>query len=408
MRFAVVNVLLFAARSASASELSTYDAPEGCPDRVAFVAAVEERGGSVAALDAHRVEVVVRASEDGYVGALTLHDGVDASEPCVVRDASCANVVEALALATTVALRAGPSEPAAPTPSPKAPAAPRVDAQQGPEPGTVTSVDWVKVWAGIGSPIGVAPRFDLTWDSTDMVTGPDGRAPLLRIFRARFGFVGPITTSSPRSTATTYGLNVGIGRRRRLFSTGPVTAAIAAELAALVVLTRGPLDGFCSAPTCPPRADTNAGDTWSLAPSLGSALEIDVLLGRRFSLSARGGADLVGPMRVRDLAGDDLFTSGGLHLFAQLVSRRPSDDLTKRRAFPDHGGLVLPSPSPWHLDRSERLRGRPRLARPRHRRPRARSRSCSGRTTRRSGVCSVVSVSPPSSSTTRPRQRSRR
>src|SRR5688572_21629525 len=86
----------------------SYQAPEGCPTQAAFTAAVESRGASLTAGwngAPRQPSVQIRRDADGFSGTFQLGEGQAASGLRRVHGATCAEVSEALAVVTAIALQ---------------------------------------------------------------------------------------------------------------------------------------------------------------------------------------------------------------------------------------------------------------------------------------------------------------
>lgn len=92
---------------AAAPDALDYQAPAGCPDAASFAAAVEGRGASLAGPGGAGARLLVRIEpgEGGFTGSLVLRSGAEASEPRRVSGGSCAEVSDALAVVTAIALQ---------------------------------------------------------------------------------------------------------------------------------------------------------------------------------------------------------------------------------------------------------------------------------------------------------------
>jgi hypothetical protein len=225
-----------------------YEAPDGCPTQPEFVAAVATRGAAFAgsATDgAHRVMVVaIRAEDGGFAGALQVRDDQTATNKREVHGPTCAEVVDALAVVTAIALRpadtaatqatpAGPA-PVQPLPSavPKAapPAAAREERLRGSTmvyhhehenvdvgPGTI-SFDLARTltfYGGVTSgsaPSMLMPRFDVSMDGANFVTTPNGSQRILGlVFRYRASFLGPATYRATDTSTRLIGFTAAVG-----------------------------------------------------------------------------------------------------------------------------------------------------------------------------------------------------
>ena len=111
---ALVTLVTLATAPSRAASLS-FEAAAGCPSRDDFVSSVARRGGSLEAGDAaerRTFEVVIHREGDAYVGTLTADsDALAQGEERKLRGSTCADVVEALAIALAVELQAEHSAP---------------------------------------------------------------------------------------------------------------------------------------------------------------------------------------------------------------------------------------------------------------------------------------------------------
>lgn len=157
----------------------TYDAPAGCPDRAAFVTAIEQRTGAIQTDDAAplSVEVSIEAKSDGKAtGKLRIAD----EAPRVASADSCREVVDALAVIAALAIEAAPPaspvEEPAPPPTPATPPVARdttpfeVSTREEPDPakriGLVgMGVAHVSTVPTVGSVVGFGGVFELWSDA---------------------------------------------------------------------------------------------------------------------------------------------------------------------------------------------------------------------------------------------------
>lgn len=147
--FSLVSVAAFAEESAPASSETEsarvallhliYEAPSGCPDRDAFIALVSshtERAGwvqdPVAGEAALAVQVV--ASAGGYVGELAIQRPWQPPSRRSFEEATCAEVVAALALVTALTVDPSAHEPAAPGSAPPSTPAGEIPVKPSPRP----------------------------------------------------------------------------------------------------------------------------------------------------------------------------------------------------------------------------------------------------------------------------------
>ena len=204
----VVALLCTSSRvQAQGSARIRYRAPSDCPSEDAFIAAVAERGGHLETPPSaeRRFDITIRKAEVGFTGSLGVRAEGELSDPREVQGGSCAEVVDALAVVTAIALSAQPEAPA-PEPAHDEPrvvtAAQATPAPIEPKraplrgagdvwnksievgPGTVHLDRSVAVTAYVGpewgpAPGHVLPRLDLNATRTNFVTVPDGRSYLL-------------------------------------------------------------------------------------------------------------------------------------------------------------------------------------------------------------------------------------
>jgi hypothetical protein len=237
--FGIPSALLWllGSRLASAAPPPSLDyrAPAGCPDSASFVAAVESRGASFAAGPASRLLVEIASGEGGFVGSVQVQSEGEASGPRRVHATSCAEVSDALAVVTAIALQreAEPTAPAAvaaPAPvaavaAPVAASAPvaapvqLVMSQQTLDvPAGKLKLDYIStssLLAGVqlGAVRGlVLPRFDFSLSRINLITTPDARAIVLgNEFRVRWTLLGPTTRHAADFDTRLWGLKAGIG-----------------------------------------------------------------------------------------------------------------------------------------------------------------------------------------------------
>ena len=104
--------------NARAAERLHYRAPAGCPTQAEFVVSVAERGGRFESrapeAEQSSFDVAVEQREDGFHAELTTRSGGRSSKPREVQAPTCAQVVDALAAVTAIAL----NPPAVPEPEP--------------------------------------------------------------------------------------------------------------------------------------------------------------------------------------------------------------------------------------------------------------------------------------------------
>jgi hypothetical protein len=220
--------LIFIALSSSALAQAAvglaYEAPEGCPAERDFVAAVAARGAAFdggATNGPHRVMVVaIRKQGDGFAGVFQLRDGETATDKREVQAPSCAEVVDAMAVVTAIALRPEIAASASPPPAEVRPPA----LERPPEdqrlygntfkyhhahesvavPAGPLTFDLVRTVTLFGGAMiaeassTVMPRFDLDLAIANFLTTPDGAQRIMGpILRSRFIFFGPGSNQSP-------------------------------------------------------------------------------------------------------------------------------------------------------------------------------------------------------------------
>jgi hypothetical protein len=225
-----------------------YEAPDGCPSQRDFVDAVAARDAdfeTAGPTGVRRVMVVaIRKQGGGFAGVFQVRDGEAATNKREVQGGSCAEVVDALAVVTAIALRpesAAGAQPASATPATPPPApAKRPAAADGRLRGntfiyhhtheTVSvsagplSFDLARtlnVYGGLmvgAAPSTVMPRFDLSMIGGNFVTTPDGSQRILGIIlRSRVSFFGPGTYRSPDTNTSLEGIAFATGGRAALF-----------------------------------------------------------------------------------------------------------------------------------------------------------------------------------------------
>jgi len=239
---ALVVALTGSAARAASTQLS-YQAPDGCPAKEGFLAAVEARGASLDAWNGAQprlLSVQIERDAEGFAGTFQGGEGTSASGPRRVHAPTCAEVSEALAVVTAIALQTdaeGTAPPVATPPvSEPAPAlalSPGVAAVElPPRPNQLQLVmgkDSVDVEAGKldfgyvsgqtlrgGAAFGVIPnltlpRIDFSLSRATLVTTPGNRDYLLGgIFRVRWSFLGVGTLHSQGFSTKLWALKAGI------------------------------------------------------------------------------------------------------------------------------------------------------------------------------------------------------
>jgi len=227
------------------ASLSYHQAPEGCPTQPEFVAAVAARGADIDGAgpkDGSRIMVVsIRKQEGVFAGTFQVRERQSATDRREVSGPSCAQVSDALAVVTAIALEpeghapsisttptATPDPPASPTSTPPpAPAEERLRANTRIFPPRSESV---RVGAGslrfdlqrsvtayAGATVGMipsvlVPRFDLSADMANFVTTPE-RAQRIAgpVIQLHVSFLGPATYASTDTKTDMSGLSFGIG-----------------------------------------------------------------------------------------------------------------------------------------------------------------------------------------------------
>ena len=238
----LVLVALSSSRLAQAAVGLAYEAPDGCPSQREFVDAVATRGADFAAAGTNGVQrvmvVAIRKQGDGFAGVFQVRDGETATNKREVQGGGCAEVVDALAVVTAIALRPEIATPASPPASPNPPPPP-LPAQTPPPtdaplrgntfiyhhthesvtvPAGKLSFDQVRplnFYGGLmvgAAPSTVMPRFDLSMTAGNFVTSPDGSQRILGIIlRTRLSFLGPGTYQTADTKTSLEGLTFGTG-----------------------------------------------------------------------------------------------------------------------------------------------------------------------------------------------------
>ena len=232
----LVFITLSSSAFAQAAVGLAYEAPEGCPAEGEFVAAVAARGADFAgggtANAPRRVMVVaIRKQGDGFAGVFQLRDGETATDKREVQAPSCAEVVDAMAVVTAIALRPEIATPAKPVPAAVSP-----PAQAGNErlhgntfiyhhthesvsvPAGPLNFDLVRAlnfYGGLmvgGPPSSVMPRFDLSMTAGNFITTPDGSQRIVGpIIRSRVSFLGPGTYQASDTKTNLDGIAFAMG-----------------------------------------------------------------------------------------------------------------------------------------------------------------------------------------------------
>jgi hypothetical protein len=235
---ALASLLIFASPAPATTAVAlAYEAPAGCPTQQEFVTAVAARGSSFD--DVGRVKrtmmVSIHQQDDGFAGAFQVRDDQAATDKREVHGASCAEVVDAIAVVTAIALR--PAENAAP-----APAAPKADPAAASEPAPTppelrlrgrtrfypSRSESAPVGAGTlrfdlqrsftayaGATVGMIPsvlmpRYDLSAVIAHFITTPEGAQRISGpVVQARLSGLGPATYRSTDTTTDIFGLSFG-------------------------------------------------------------------------------------------------------------------------------------------------------------------------------------------------------
>ncbi|HLK90150.1 MAG TPA: hypothetical protein VKZ18_09665 [Polyangia bacterium] len=244
MTAASVPVFLVALASSGLAQAAVglaYEAPDGCPTQREFVDAVAARDAhfdGAGPSGAPRVMVVaIRPRGDGFAGVFQVRDGDTATNKREVQGGTCAEVVDALAVVTAIALRPD-SAPEAAAPPPVAAPAPPAEAHAAPAPdaplrgatfrrhahesvtvpaGTVRfdlarTVDLYGGFMVGAAPSTVVPRFDLVLDIANFVTTPDGAQRMMNVvIRSHLSVFGPGSYDAPGTKTDILGYGAMFG-----------------------------------------------------------------------------------------------------------------------------------------------------------------------------------------------------
>jgi hypothetical protein len=228
-----------------------YTAPADCPTQAEFVAKVTSRGGNFENPSSNpslrAIIVSLRREAKQHAGSLQLRSSDVPSEPRVVHAESCAEVADALAVVTAIALGAPEESPPPPPPAagaaavvtsaeavPKAPPA-AVPAQ--PSPPADTRLRPTGVWGPEAVPVTsgelrvdrslaatlsggvvlgaipgfVLPRFDLDLARANFVSTPDRASYLIgNVFGVRWSYFGNATHRIDDHSTEMSGFKAGI------------------------------------------------------------------------------------------------------------------------------------------------------------------------------------------------------
>ncbi len=318
-----------AAAHADALEVLHYQAPEACPSRAEFVAAVAARGGSFTGKDAAAntsFQVDIVPTTDGFHASLAVQNGAVTSNPREVRAPTCAEVVDALAVVTAIELNPtanGPVGPAAaplPVPAPVPAAAPAEPPRPPLQGATVGWKKTLEVPAGklhldsaieanlfFGGTLGIAPnrvlpRLDITFSRANFVTAPNGQSYLTgTVARMRASLLVDTTYRFRDIKAQVGGQEIGVGLcfSPHYDSAGWVLLGCAEISAGLIGIKETSPFGL----TVPRDSTQGFG-------SLGLSLEASYDLGRHFQIGARVGAQtFTSRITAYHPTGDELFHS---------------------------------------------------------------------------------------------------
>jgi hypothetical protein len=300
----------------------TYRAPAECPPEPAFVAAVGARGGRLdrpaTGGSARAFDVSITHGGSAYRGSLQVLGSDGASGAREVHAASCAEVVDGLAVVTAIALRA---EPEAATPPPPAPAAAAAPAPpQGnppPEPDRlrimkIRGVDTIQV---NGSKIGVGrvlsysfsagadfglvpgtvmPRYDFSVARANFITPPDGLHYVIgNIVRARVSWFGAGTTHVEDAVTEAHDYVGGTFTSVHGFSFGiDICHAPHYDLSGIVLMFCAEYGGGVAALDTKDALGGSLVNKTAGFASIGVSSELRFNVSRYFHLSLRGGGDL--------------------------------------------------------------------------------------------------------------------
>ena len=297
-----------------ASASLQYDAPAGCPTRGEFLAAVSARGAAIADPD-QILAVAIRRQDGGFAGTFQVRGDALDTHPRQVRGPSCAEVVDALAVVTAIALHPAASGAVAvaaapaPPPSPPAAAAPAIT------PWAADKVlrastrafpprsESVPVGAGTlrfdlqrsstvyaGAALGLIPstpmpRYDLSLLAANFVTTPEGDQRIAGLVSGlHLGLLGHGTYRSPDTTTDAFGFSFGLAvcQSPHYDMAGFVLLLCSEYGGGLMTLKTRSLDGT-------PVQSKNVGfGTGSLAAelqyNLGSLIQVGVKAGGGFSI----------------------------------------------------------------------------------------------------------------------------
>ena len=234
--------------AASAVRLA-YHVPAECPSEAEFVAAVSARGshfdGPAAQGVARGMDVAIRKDGDGFAGSFKVRDNEVPSGPRDIHAATCADVMDGLAVVTAIALRGNAEgtpprstdstarEPAPPATPSKASGSKRLrkigdvftnDIQV--NAGTLAFKSVLTLTASGGAVVGVIPslvlpRYDLNLFRGNFVTTPSGQTYLVGpILRARVSWLGERTYRSNGFSTNAQGFSFGMsGCRAAVYDT---------------------------------------------------------------------------------------------------------------------------------------------------------------------------------------------
>ncbi|MEP7053464.1 MAG: hypothetical protein ABJB12_24075 [Pseudomonadota bacterium] len=215
-----------------------YEAPSECPDRAQFLAAVAARGGNFERPNAGpelKFAVNVERRPDGFHASLSVQNGSATSNAREVSAPSCAEVLDALAVVTAIALNPPAASPSTtpPTPAPP-PIATRPPAEPPPPPlRGATSFGWkktveipagklrfnsdIEINARFGATLGFAPgralpRLDLSFSRANFVSAPNGQSYLTgTVAQLRVSLLADTTWHFGDVRETVGGQEIGVG-----------------------------------------------------------------------------------------------------------------------------------------------------------------------------------------------------
>jgi len=316
----VAASLVTSVAAAEAASLN-YRAPLDCPGEADFVRAVAARGGQFDADGGseRRFQVTVAKGASGYAGSFRVRRPQGDSAERAVHAPSCHEVVDGLAVAAALALKASPSHAPEPVPAlppaapPLAPQPPTLrDEGAAPERLALGPAFTLTAFGGLAFglvPSTPMPRYELsvTWASLAREANR-GRivGPVMRLGLNLYGGV----------THEMNGISTKLGAQA--LTVGPCYAPLYDDRGLVLMTCLDLTAGLMGAASTDRETGATHSDSFGFG-SIGAGLEAAYNIGRHFHVAFRAGAHaLVAPIAVKGADGSELFRSSRYNGFATI------------------------------------------------------------------------------------------